>query len=105
MAISRFQATPLDDTRGVGDGHEEIVEVFQGAKGYGGAIRDSTAPAKLGIEQPGGQERAGYIVIAGHEEIINARDSFPRLVAVNLLPVPGVPRVVNRQKIAVVRSV
>jgi len=105
MAISRFQAMPLDDTGGVGDGHEEIVEVFQGGKGHGGTVRDSATPAELGVEQPGGQESAGHAVVAGDEKIINTRDCFPCLVAVDLLSAPGVPRVVNRQQIAVVRSV
>jgi len=35
MAISCIQAASLDNTGSVGDGHEEIVEAFQGAKGYG----------------------------------------------------------------------
>ena len=72
MAISRIQAASLDDMGGVGDGHEETVEAFQGGKGYGRFFRDPAASAEIGIEEPCGQEIAGTVqsVVACHQKII-----------------------------------
>jgi len=44
-------------------------------------------------------------VIAGHQKVIGTSNCFPGLDAMDLLSVPWMPRVVNRQQIAIVRSV
>ncbi len=96
-----------DDTRGMGNRHEKSVEIFQSEEGGRRIFCDMTTLAELEIEQPCGQEMMGTLGldITGYEEIVDSRGFFPSLDAVNLLPVPWMPRVMNRQKIAVVRSV
>jgi len=52
MAISLIKATTPDDTRGVGDGHEEIVETFEGGKGYCRSRLHLTTTAIFGVKHP-----------------------------------------------------
>jgi hypothetical protein len=61
MAFSLGKATPIDDTRGVGNGHKEIVEAFKDVKGHGGLRRHSATPAEHGVKHPRGQYVAGRV--------------------------------------------
>jgi hypothetical protein len=99
MAISWIQAVSLDDTRGAGNCHEEIVEDFQGTKRYGWTFRDLALLAELGVEYPSGEEVAGSVVLVTtrHKKVVDPCDCFSDMNAVNLLTVPWMPRVVDCQ--------